>query len=127
MTFAFWTVILCAFLPVFWAGIAKSGTKNFDNSEPRVSLENTTGWAQRANWAQMNAYEAFPPFAAGVLIAHFIGAEQSLIHLIAGIFLASRIVHGIVYIADYPTLRSLTWTVGFLAVVGLFVAPVFAQ
>ena len=127
MTFGFWTVILCAFLPVFWAGVAKFGTANFDNAAPRASLDKATGWAQRANWAQMNSYEAFPPFAAGILIAHYIGAEQSLIDMIAGIFLVARIAHGIVYIADYPTLRSLSWTVGFLAVVGLFVAPVFAQ
>ena len=123
MTLGYWCVVLVAFLPVVWAGIAKSGTPKFDNAKPRASLAEATGWAQRANWSQANSYEAFPPFAAGVIIAHLAGASQSSIDLLAVIFLTSRIIHGIVYITDYPTLRSLVWTVGFLTVVALFLSP----
>lgn len=123
MTFAYWCVVLTAFLPVIWAGIAKSGLKNFDNSKPRESLAAASGWAQRANWAQQNSYEAFPPFAAGVIIAHLAGAAQPTIDLLAGLFLACRITHGIVYISDRPTIRSLVWTTGFLCVVALFLSP----
>lgn len=123
MTFGYWCVVLTAFLPVIWAGIAKSGVRNFDNRQPRESLAKAEGWAQRANWAQQNSYEAFPPFAAGVIVAHLAGAEQSTIDLLAGIFLAMRILHGIVYIADYASIRSLVWTTGFLCTVALFLSP----
>ena len=126
MTLGYWCVILVAFLPVLWAGIAKSGTSGFDNSKPRESLAKSTGWAQRANWAQANSYEAFPPFAAGVIIAHLAGAEQFHIDLLAVIFLTTRIIHGIVYIMDKPTIRSLVWTAGFMCVAGLFLSPAWS-
>lgn len=122
MTIAYWCVVLVAFLPVIWAGVAKFGAQYFDNERPRESLDRLTGWAQRANWAQMNSYEAFPPFAAGVIIAHLTATEQSTIDIIAGVFLACRIAHGVVYIANLPTIRSLVWTAGFLATVGLYIA-----
>ena len=123
MTFAYWCVVLTAFLPVIWAGVAKSGVDNFDNANPRESLARASGWAQRANWAQQNSYEAFPPFAAGVMIAHLAGADQSIIDVLAGLFLFARITHGIVYITNLATIRSLVWTTGFLSVVGLYLSP----
>eukprot|EP01035_Chromulina_nebulosa_P035064 gene35064-47116_t len=50
--------------------MAKFGTggKDFDNAAPRVMLAKLDGWRQRANWAQLNGFEAFPPFAAAVII-----------------------------------------------------------
>lgn len=127
MTFAFWCVVLAAFLPVIWAGIAKTGVSDFDNATPRESLARATGWAQRANWAQQNAYEAFPPFAAGVIVAHLAGANPLLIDVLAGLFLLTRLLHGIVYIADWATIRSLVWTTGFLSVVGLYLSPAWSS
>lgn len=122
MTIAYWCVVLIAFLPVIWAGVAKFGAPQYDNERPRDSLERLTGWARRANWAQQNSYEAFPPFAAGVIIAHLTATEQSTIDIIAGGFLVCRITHGVVYIANLPTIRSLVWSTGFLATVGLYIA-----
>ena len=128
MTFAYWCVILTAFLPVMWTGLAKYGAaEDYDNSQPRISLAKLTGWPARANWAHLNAFEAFPPFAVGVVIAHKVGAGQMIIDLLAGTFILCRIVHGIVYIADYPTIRSLVWTTGFLAMTGLYIASAAAS
>jgi uncharacterized MAPEG superfamily protein len=96
-----------------------------DNARPREWLAGLEGWQKRANWAQENAHEAFPPFAAAVIIAHMTGnAEQATINLLALVFTAARILYGILYITDRSTLRSLAWLVGFLCVVGLFVAAV---
>jgi len=122
MTIAYWCVVLIAFLPVIWAGVAKFGAPQYDNESPRDSLESLTGWARRANWAQLNSYEAFPSFAAGVIIAHLTATEQSTIDIIAVVFLVCRIAHGVVYIANLPTIRSLVWSTGFLATVGLYIA-----
>lgn len=122
MTTAYWCVVLAAFLPLIWVGVAKFGAEHYDNERPRPSLDRLTGWAQRANWAQLNSYEAFPPFAAGVIIAHLAATEQSTIDILAGVFVACRVTHGIVYIANYPAIRSGVWTLGFLATVGLYIA-----
>lgn len=120
MTLAYWMILLAAFLPYFAAAAAKSGGK-YDNSAPRAQLEKTTGWRQRANWAQMNAFEAFPPFAAAVIIAHQLHATQYRIDLLAVLFVGFRLLHTLFYILDRPALRSLAWTGGFLCVIGLFV------
>jgi uncharacterized MAPEG superfamily protein len=122
MTIAYWCVVLTAFLPVIWAGFAKFGAQHYDNERPRDSLDRLSGWAQRANWAQLNSYETFPPFAAGVIIAHLTATEQSTIDTIAVVFLACRIGHGVAYLANLPTMRSLVWSAGFLATVGLYIA-----
>ncbi len=122
MTIAYWCVVLIAFLPVIWVGVAKFGAQHYDNERPRESLDLLSGWAQRANWAQLNSYEAFPPFAAGVIIAHLTGTEQFTIDVLALVFLACRIAHGVVYIANFAAIRSIVWSVGFLATVGLYIA-----
>jgi uncharacterized MAPEG superfamily protein len=122
MTFAYWCVALAVFLPIVWAGVAKYGAADFDNAQPRLWLQGQTGRRQRANWAQANAYEAFPPFAAAVIIAGLAGANQLVIDALAGIFLLARILHGVFYISDKPTLRSLVWTVGFFAMISIFLS-----
>jgi uncharacterized MAPEG superfamily protein len=71
------------------------------------------GRAQRANWAQQNSYEAFPPFAAAVIVAHLRGSVQMTIDVLVGIFMLARIIHGVSYIKDKPRLRSPTWGIGF--------------
>ena len=122
MTFAYWCILLTAFLPLVWVGAAKFGGGDFDNFRPRIFLQNLTGWQQRADWAQSNAYENFPPFAAGVLVAHAVGTPQLTVDILAGVFLAARVAHGIAYILNKPTLRSVVWSVGFFCMVGLFLA-----
>jgi len=122
MTFAYWCILLVAFLPLVWVGAAKVGGGNYDNAKPRLFLQNLTGWQQRADWAQSNAFENFPPFAASVLVAHSVGVAQVTIDLLASTFLVARIAHGLAYIFDKPTLRTLVWSAGFLSTVGLFLA-----
>ena len=122
MTFAYMCVLVAAILPIVWVGAAKIGSTGYDNNRPRPFLANLQGWQQRADWAQKNALEAFPPFAAGVIIASMTGANPATINLLAGVFILARILHGLSYIADKGALRSLIWTVGFGCVVGLFIA-----
>jgi len=122
MTFAFWCVLLAAILPVVWVGAAKYGAPDYDNANPRIFLRNLSGWQQRASWAQANAYEAFPPFAAAVIIASLIGANQVVLDTLAGVFLLVRVLHGLFYIFDKPTLRSLVWTIGFFTVIAIFLS-----
>jgi uncharacterized MAPEG superfamily protein len=120
MTIAYWCVVLVMFLPLIWVGIAKANGSGYDNDRPREWLADQKGRAARANWAQQNSYEAFPPFAAAVIIAHLTGSEQSVVDGLACFFVACRIAHGLLYINDKSMLRSFVWLGGFGATVALF-------
>ncbi len=126
MTAAYWCVLLAAVLPLVWAGVAKSQADGYDNRRPRPWLDGLQGMPQRANWAQVNSYEAFPPFAAGVIIAHLVGANQLLVDGLALTFITMRVLHGVMYIQDKATARSIVWLVGFFCVIGLFLAAGWA-
>ena len=127
MSIAYWCVLVAAVLPIVWAGAAKFGAvrtheRAYSNARPREFLASLTGWPERAQWAQENSYEAFPPFAAAVIIAHVTGnAAQGTIDLLALLFILARVAYGLCYIFDRSTLRSLVWLGGFLCVIGLFV------
>lgn len=120
MTVANWCVLVAALLPYAFTGLAKSRA-DFDNARPREWLAAVPGWRQRAHWAQLNSFEAFPPFAAGVIIAQQAGAGQAAVDALALAFVALRGVYGGLYIADRPTARSLAWTAATACTVGLFV------
>ena len=126
MTFALWSIFLAMWLPLIWAGVSKWGSKDFDNARPRAWLERQEGFKQRAVWAQSNAWESFAPFAAAVLTAHYLDAQQTLVNALAAVFIVARILHGVFYCKDQPTARSFAWLAGFLAVIGLFVAAATA-
>src|SRR5690606_41327524 len=80
----------------------------------------------RANAAQLNAFEAFAPFAAGVVLAQLAGVAESTIALLAVIFVIARVLHGVAYLANRATLRSLIWAVGIGCVVALLVMAALA-
>ncbi len=121
MTTAYWCVLVAALLPILWAGAAKAGARGYNNARPREFLGALSGWPARANFAQQNSYEAFPPFAAGVIIAQLCNGPQPLVDTLALAFIAARVAYGFCYIADQAALRSLVWLVGFACVAGLFV------
>ena len=125
MTIAYGCILIAIILPVIWASVAKSPAfkdKSYDNSKPRVALATLEGRAQRANWAQQNAFEALPGFIGAVLIAIVAGVSAGVINTLAVIFIIARIAHGICYISDQATARSAVWSVGMVCVIGLIVA-----
>lgn len=121
MPVAFWCVLIAALLPLVWAVVAKAGAP-YNNHTPREGLARASGYRQRANWAQQNAWEAFAPFAAAVIIAWLMKLPLQQLNAAAVLFILARIAHGVCYLADRPTLRSLSWLLGIGVVVGLFVA-----
>lgn len=122
MTIAFWCVLVAGFLPYFGTLTAKIGGERFDNSNPRDWLDAQSGFRKRANAAQHNSFEAFPFFAAAVIIAHVAGAPQGRIDLFAVVFILARLFYIAFYVTDMATLRSLAWFVGLGSVVALFLA-----
>ena len=129
MSASYWFVLVAALLPyafVLYAKATPAFMKGDHNKHPRDYEEGLTGARKRAYWAHLNGFEAFPPFAAAVVLAVLAGVPAERVNLLAGIFVACRIVHGILYIADLDKLRSVAWAGGLSAVVVLFVTAATA-
>lgn len=122
MAIAYWCILVAAVLPYLWVGVAKSAGTRYDNRDPRGWLarqENPR--VARANAAQLNAWEAFAPFAAGVLMAQAAGVPHADIGNLAIAFVVLRLLHGIFYVGNYHYLRSLAWAGGMGVVLTLMV------
>lgn len=109
MTTAFWCVLAAGLMPYLWVGIAKFAGRGYDNANVRDYEERLTGMPKRAHWAHLNSFEAFPLFAAAVIIAHVGGAPQERTDLLALVFIVLRLAYGAAYLANIPPVRSLLW------------------
>lgn len=120
---AYWCVLIAALLPYVWVAIAKGSGERYDNRDPRGWLARQTNpRVLRANAAQLNGYEAFAPFAAGVVLAQLAGVAADRIAWLAILFVVFRVLHGLIYISGWqPAVRSLIWTAALVCVVILFV------
>ena len=124
MTTGLWCVLAGLLMPFLWTGIAKSMGR-YDlraNRHPRDFLARLSGAASRANAAQLNSFEAFPAFAAAVLVAQYAHAAQHSIDGLSIAWVALRLIYGVLYIANQAALRSLIWFAAMGCVVALFVA-----
>ena len=122
MTVAYWCILVAALLPYLWVSVAKATGDRYDNREPRrwqAAQDNPR--SQRANAAQLNAFEAFAPFAASVLMAQVAGVDPARITMLAIGFVVLRVLHGVFYIGGVPLLRSLVWGGAIACVVWLMV------
>ena len=120
-TIAYWCVLVAAVLPVVCAGIAKSGMFSispkkggYDNNNPRAWLAKQTDWRARANAAQANTFEALPFFFAAVIIAHQLQARQTVVDILAFMFVVLRIAYITMYVADMAKTRSAIWVLALL-------------
>ena len=120
MTIAYACVLLMGLFPYVAAGIAKKGFEGYDNSAPRQWLAKQTGFRARANAAQANLFESLPFFFAAVIIASIANAPQERIDLLAVGFVLARIAYLVCYVANWPTTRSIVWSIGIICVVSLF-------
>jgi len=95
----------------------------FDNSKPRDPAFYEDPIATRALGAHQNGIEAFPFFAAAVLLAEFRACPQNLINELAVLFVIVRIAYVFTYIGNRPTLRSILWSIGFAINIAIFFLP----
>jgi uncharacterized MAPEG superfamily protein len=120
MLISYGAVLVAGILPVVCAGIAKSGFKGYDNHDPRAWLARQTGFRARANAAQANCFEAFPFFAAGVILALLTGVDPDTVDALASFFIAARLAYVFFYITDKAKWRTMVWSAAYLTVVALF-------
>ena len=124
MTVAEWCVFgslalyLLTIVPIKWIGF-----RRFDNARPRDPNFYDDPIAARALGAHQNGIEAFPFFAAAVLLAEFRIAPQRLIDELAILFLIVRIAYVFTYLGNRPTLRSILWSIGFAINIAIFFMP----
>lgn len=120
MATAYWCILVAALLPYLWTAIAKTGAPAYNNKDPRGWLaKQDSRRVRNANGAQLNAFEAFPAFAAGVLMAQFAGVDPGRIGVLGMAFVGFRVLHGVFYLTGAHWLRSLVWTGGFACVLAL--------
>lgn len=123
MTIAYWCILVAALLPYLWVAIAKRTGPRYNNRDPRQWVARQEDpRVQRAFAAHLNAFEAFAPFAAGVLMAQAAGVAAGLVQALALSFVGFRVLHGIFYLTAQHWLRSLAWLGGFACVAWLMVA-----
>lgn len=128
-TVAYWCVLIAALLPLACAILAKSGNwgksrkdGGYDNHNPRAWMSQQKDWRARANAAQANSFEAFPFFIGAVIIAHTLGAGQTLLDILAFFYIMLRIFYVMMYVADMATARSAVWAAGlFVNIAILFI------
>src|SRR4030095_7202512 len=114
-------VLIAALLPLACAWLAKSSglgkprkQGGFDNRDPRGWLARQTDWQARANAAQANTFEALPFFIGAVIIAHQLGAPQTMLDILALLFVTLRVIYVAMYVADLATVRSAIWGLALL-------------
>jgi uncharacterized MAPEG superfamily protein len=124
MTIAEWCVFASLMLYLLSIGSVKwLKFGAFDNSRPRDPAFYEDPIAARALGAHQNGIEAFPFFAAAVLLAEFRACPQNLINELALLFVIVRIAYVFTYIGNRPTLRTILWSIGFAINIGIFFLP----
>ncbi|MGA2044922.1 MAG: MAPEG family protein [Roseiarcus sp.] len=121
LTYLAWTALLTAalWIPYIGAQVTTNGPlgpANYRDPAPRpVPL-----WGVRAGRAHINAVESFAPFAALVLVAHVAGRADAMTAFWAASFFWLRLAHAVVYLLAVPYVRTLIFTLGFVAEIGIF-------
>ena len=77
-------------------------------------------WGKRADRTHINAVETFAPFAALVIAVHLAGKANAMTAFWAMAFFWLRLAHAVVYLLGIPYVRTVVFTLGYVAVVGIF-------
>jgi uncharacterized MAPEG superfamily protein len=77
-------------------------------------------WAARAKKAHYNMIENLVPFAALVIVAHLVKAENAATAAACITFFWARVAHYVLYITNIPFTRTLTFALGWAAMLCIF-------
>lgn len=126
MSLALWTILLAGLMPYLTVGFAKFSGGRYDNNQPRQWATGLSGFRARAYAAHQNHFEFFPFFAVAVIIAEWKGGSSGWLNTLAIIAIGARIAYTACYLKDFATLRSLSWFIGILCIIGLFILAAMA-
>jgi len=112
-----WCLLIAGLLPIA-AKVPvvyfQNRDKGYDNRHPRAQQERLTGAGARAVAGHYNAYEAFPFYAAAILLVIATNQITPFNISLAVSFIVFRIAYHIFYIVNWDKLRSLVWLFAFL-------------
>ena len=111
-------IYLLTIVPVKWFS-----SRKYDNARPRDPAFYEDALRARALGAHQNGIEAFPFFAAAVLLAEYRNAPQYLINELAVLFVIVRVAYVLTYVGNRPRLRSILWNIGFAINIAIFFLP----
>lgn len=124
MITAYWFIMIAGLMPYTVVQIARG--PGFDNSKPRDTYSAAEGRQKRAYNAHLNCFEAFPFYAAAVLVALLAGMDGWILNLLAGSWLVVRAGYIYAYLADKAQLRSALWGIAMLIVLAIITIPLWA-
>jgi uncharacterized MAPEG superfamily protein len=125
MSIALWCLLFAGIFPILIAGYAKSLGGSYDNARPRDVAQHYEGKAKRAHAAHLNSFEAFPLFAAAVLVAEMKGAPRGMVDLLAVVHITCRVGYVGAYVFNKATLRSVLWSLALFTAIGIFISPLW--
>ncbi|WP_068311384.1 MAPEG family protein [Polycladidibacter hongkongensis] len=125
MSFAIWSLLIAALLPLVAIGPAKLN-RSYNNAYPRDPEYWRKGFRARAQGAHQNSYEAFPFYAVAVLVALWQQGDPYWINQLCGLYIAMRLIYIFCYWTNRPSLRSTSWAVGLIAALAIFTSPVWS-
>ncbi len=126
MTLPFWCLFiatLMVYLSKFPSTLITLKNEPYDNQYPRLQYQRLEGIGHRAWASHQNMIEAYPLFAAGILVSHLAGGNASVSGVLAISFLVARLFFQGFYLANWGTARSVSWAVGYGATLMLFLTP----
>ncbi|NBX53958.1 MAG: hypothetical protein EBT70_02625 [Betaproteobacteria bacterium] len=113
-------LLIAGLMPLLATAVAKWGFDHYDNHNPRQWLAQQDGVRARANAAQSNAFEAFPFFAVGVIVASSAQVSTERIAVLSAIHVLARLFYIYCYISDRPAWRSVVWGLAMACAVALY-------
>ena len=124
MTTPFWCLFIVCLLPYVWSFAAVPARRQqlgkVDNKNPRAQQAQLSGFGALAIGAHKNAFEAIAVFAPAVTVAHLGGGDPARASQLSIAFVIARILHGVFYVTDLDALRSLSFLVGLVCAIWLF-------
>ena len=111
-----WTAVLLVVLwiPYILGSLITSGFLTPQEYSTPLEREHPP-WLRRCNRAHVNLVENFAPFAALLLIAHVTDQANATTAMAAAVFFWARVAHAIGYIMGLPYVRTLLFSIGFVA------------
>lgn len=126
MTLPLW----CLFIATLFVYLSKAPMniitirqESYDNNYPRIQHTRLKGIGHRAWAAHQNMIEAYPMFAAAIIVSYITDGNDVVENFCAITFLVSRVLFQAFYLLDKAFFRSFFWGVGYLAILGLFLTP----
>lgn len=122
----FWLTLTIAMTGLFWIPyiLDRAAVRGLmgamDNPDPRATPQSP--WAVRMQAAHYNAVENLVMFAPLVLILRELNISTATTAAACMVFFWARLGHFIAYAAGIPVVRTLIWTIGWLAQAVLLLA-----